>query len=377
MRRLAFMVLAALLAWPVVAGAQFSIPPNTTPSTLINPTVTGPLTLNESLGPELLTQTCAGWGLSTPVGASSCSGNTITRTASGSNLTITNVAGVVGNVDKITFSVATLTAGTMAISVGGRACATVSVAGTQTCYLEPGTTGNVTITFVAATAGTIDISATSTKLQQSKIASSAGTIIMAKTLASATENEAAATIVSNQTGAGGDKTTLRLVNIGSGTGAEYLLEGYAGATRNFSVTAGGLITFGGGASSGTLNVNNINNFADNISATPIRLAGGTSTATSGTMLGVKIAPIYNQASGTAANTDLLISRTETALGSGTQKFVSFQAGAAGTTEYFAVSNAGVILAGGGSASTNACWKSDGKTLGYCTGGLVAVCGTCN
>lgn len=45
------------------------------------------------------------------------------------------------------------------------------------------------------------------------------------------------------------------------------------------------------------------------------------TATSGTFNNTTIAPTYNQASGTAANTDLLIDRTATAIGSGQQNFI--------------------------------------------------------
>jgi len=51
---------------------------------------------------------------------------------------------------------------------------------------------------------------------------------------------------------------------------------------------------------------------------------GTNTDTSGTVTGFNIAPTYNQASGTAANTDLLVNRTETAVGSGLQKLADFQ-----------------------------------------------------
>lgn len=61
------------------------------------------------------------------------------------------------------------------------------------------------------------------------------------------------------------------------------------------------------------------------------------TATSGTNAAVSITPTYNQTSGTAANTDLLINRTQTAVGSGAQRLIDAQAG--GTTK-FNVSNVG-------------------------------------
>jgi hypothetical protein len=65
--------------------------------------------------------------------------------------------------------------------------------------------------------------------------------------------------------------------------------------------------------------------------------------TSGANYGVVIAPTYNQASGTAANTDLYINRTQTAVGSGTQRFIDC---AIAGTSYFNVSSSGVV----GSAS---------------------------
>lgn len=52
----------------------------------------------------------------------------------------------------------------------------------------------------------------------------------------------------------------------------------------------------------------------------------TETSTSGTFAIAKIAPTYNQASGTASNTDLLINRTETAVGSGEQNLIDAQVG---------------------------------------------------
>lgn len=56
----------------------------------------------------------------------------------------------------------------------------------------------------------------------------------------------------------------------------------------------------------------------------VRIADFTSTATSGTITPVTIRPTYNQSSGTAANTDLLINRTQTAVGSGVQNLIDAQ-----------------------------------------------------
>jgi hypothetical protein len=66
--------------------------------------------------------------------------------------------------------------------------------------------------------------------------------------------------------------------------------------------------------------------------------GLTSTAASGSTYVLRITPTYNQASGTAANTDLLINRTETAVGSGTQYLIQAQVGG---SDRFVVTSAGV------------------------------------
>lgn len=77
-----------------------------------------------------------------------------------------------------------------------------------------------------------------------------------------------------------------------------------------------------------------------VSSTRYITVSGTNTATAGTNNTLALTPTYNQASGTAANTDLLINRTETAVGSGAQRLVSLQVGGA---ERFGVSNVGRVL----------------------------------
>lgn len=69
----------------------------------------------------------------------------------------------------------------------------------------------------------------------------------------------------------------------------------------------------------------------------VSLLNGTSQATSGTNIGLSLTPTYNQASGTAANTDLLINRTETAVGSGAQYLIQAQSGG---TDRFLVGSTG-------------------------------------
>lgn len=103
-------------------------------------------------------------------------------------------------------------------------------------------------------------------------------------------------------------------------------------------------------------------------------ATGTSqnAATSSQQIFISITPSYNQASGTAANTDLKISRTEVALGSGEQNFIACYAGAAGTTEKYRVNNLGDIIAAG-TIKTGAPGGAAGAwKLGSITAGAVAL-----
>jgi hypothetical protein len=71
------------------------------------------------------------------------------------------------------------------------------------------------------------------------------------------------------------------------------------------------------------------------------------TATSGTINVFQITPTYNQASGTAANTDLLVNRTETAVGSGAQNLMDLQVGAASRFSVSSIGGTRTALAGRG------------------------------
>lgn len=85
----------------------------------------------------------------------------------------------------------------------------------------------------------------------------------------------------------------------------------------------------------------------------------TNTATSGSVYGLKILPIYNQASGTAANTDLLINRTQTAVGSGAQNLIDAQV--AGTSR-FKVDNTGTVTTvATGTSATSMTFTDGGAT----------------
>src|SRR3990167_10177610 len=73
------------------------------------------------------------------------------------------------------------------------------------------------------------------------------------------------------------------------------------------------------------------------------------TNTSGSSAILAITPTYNQASGTAANTDLLINRTQTAVGSGAQKLLDLQVS---TASKFSVSNTGQTTITGAADQTH-------------------------
>ena len=67
----------------------------------------------------------------------------------------------------------------------------------------------------------------------------------------------------------------------------------------------------------------------------------TNTATAGNVFGAKITPTYNQVTATTANTDLLINRTQTAVGSGQQNLIDAQVGG---VSRFRVANTGAVTA---------------------------------
>jgi hypothetical protein len=71
--------------------------------------------------------------------------------------------------------------------------------------------------------------------------------------------------------------------------------------------------------------------------------GVTYSVTSGQVYAVSITPTYNEASATTSNTDLLINRTQTAVGSGTQLLIDTQVGG---VSKFAVSTTGKVGLGG-------------------------------
>lgn len=134
----------------------------------------------------------------------------------------------------------------------------------------------------------------------------------------------------------GNSAYLTTQNAGTGTRRQF----FVGDGGNAASTV-----LGGGFGSVTLrNLSPHIEMARTVSsAATTAQVTSTNTATSGTNNAFAISASYNQASGTAANTDLLINRTQTAVGSGTQRLIDAQVGG---NSMFNVSNVGTTTADG-------------------------------
>ena len=145
-----------------------------------------------------------------------------------------------------------------------------------------------------------------------------------------------------------------LIGCGAGyslAGSNYnTMLGYAAGYNNNAGTGNVFIGYQAGFNETGSNLLYV---ANNITATPLikgDFSAGTLTfnavvthvttgsASSGTDYCLKLTPTYNQTS-TAGSTDVLVNRTETAVGSGAQKFCSLQVG---SVERVAISDTGVI-----------------------------------
>lgn len=344
-----------------------------------NVTAKNGITVGETLGPELAGQTCAEY---TYAGATTCTDAplTFTRTASATNLTITQTTQTIvpGTLYELGWT-ATVTASTMSSTIGGIAGATQAASGTFIRYAMAGTNGKLLFTFTATSTGTI--TAPTVKAVTSTITSAdAAPVTFTGAKTSATENEALVTIGASGTKAAGSLNLLELNDTGSGVGRYGIWYNVLGAVKFFVTSTGVLNTSSSITSSNgvfspsvlgttmTLNSNNILAAIYGVTAAP-----GTFTGAGVAQGALDIAPIINQTS-TSSFTGLRIRHTETAVGSGAQKLISGQSGAAGTTEVFAVSNTGIITAAGGSTGHATCWKAGG-VIGYCST-VVAADGTC-
>lgn len=116
-------------------------------------------------------------------------------------------------------------------------------------------------------------------------------------------------------------------------GLSYLMDLQVGGSQKFGVTNGGSIFatsnmqfpdgFGiiSNSDNRTLKIQ-LRNYtaADNA----VEVSSGTFFNTSGSSAAVALLPTYNQTSGTSSNTDFLVNRTQTAVGSGEQNLVDLQ-----------------------------------------------------
>lgn len=183
--------------------------------------------------------------------------------------------------------------------------------------------------------------------------------------------------------------TALLIRGGSGNvGADKLFSIVNNSsTAEFSVTNAGAVTVAGTitanglnvASGGIINASSftssgmslLTNSTSTANANGITLGNGTWSQTSGTNAVVRITPTYNQASGTAANTDFLINRTQTAVGSGAQNLIDAQVS---TVSKFKVDNTGAtttvnITVSGQPATTGqrfACLTTTGQIISSAT-----------
>lgn len=137
--------------------------------------------------------------------------------------------------------------------------------------------------------------------------------------------------------------TFKFQNLANGAGAAII----AGAGTFSGLISGNTFMLGESGVSATLNNQGYVTFdqSANGSSRYVPWTFTNSSAYSNTSGNVKIlsiTPTYNQTSGTAANTDLLINRTQTAVGSGAQYLIDAQVGG---VSKFSVTNAGAATFG--------------------------------
>jgi hypothetical protein len=184
------------------------------------------------------------------------------------------------------------------------------------------------------------------------LTSTAGNITLTTSLTAATGNEVALSLNYTANKGSGNDTGLQIVQTDtSSPGTSYLINALVATTSKFSVTNAGYLTLAnsiemtGGRSIKTdgnqeLSLQSLAYSATSaISAVTVY---GTHSNTSGSHTTLTASPTYNQASGTADNTDLKINRTETAIGSGTQRLISGQVGG---VEKWGVDNRGGMMVG--------------------------------
>lgn len=187
----------------------------------------------------------------------------------------------------------------------------------------------------------------------------------------------------------GADTGLKIVQTDTASPeTSYLQEWYVGASQLAYMTNAGLLNVEGGITSDgnvggastaeQLNFNTLTsqNAGGTVTVRPagganwttqvaLGTSGSSNTATSGTIYGTLLHNVYNQASGTAANTDLYSYRTQTAVGSGAQNLADLGVGS--TSWYkFGVGN---------TATTGAFNEPSGTAVGARFAPVFATTGT--
>ena len=184
----------------------------------------------------------------------------------------------------------------------------------------------------------VDMNATNFKLSGTgTLTSVLGNATFTTALTAASGDEAAFTITGTVNKAGGNDSILVVNQVDTASpGTSLLFDAQVAGVSKAKIDNAGNLTLG--ASILIPNAYIINALSNNntfrIQARDFSTAGlnsltlceGTHSETSGSNVAARIVPTYNQASGTAANTDLLVNRTETAIGSGTQRLASMRVG---------------------------------------------------
>lgn len=192
----------------------------------------------------------------------------------------------------------------------------------------------------------VDMNATNFKLSGvGTLTSALGNVSLTTALTAASGDEVALKLNYTTNKAAGNDTGLLINQTDTASpGTSYLINAQVGGSSKFYVTnTGSCIVADGFYAPATLiafsgNPGTKLHIDGDVGYSP-RFTIATNTATSGNGVGLSVTPTYNQTSGTAANTDLLINRTETAVGSGTQRLMSAQVG---SVEKAAIDNKGAI-----------------------------------
>lgn len=217
--------------------------------------------------------------------------------------------------------------------------------GGQTVYGGTGASETLTIQGTSnATKGTINLNTSGGSLVCGTTAVGTSPIILNNLLNVATGNEVAYTLnyTTNKATSGNDTGLEINMTDTASPGTSYGINYTVGGVSKFSIDNTGNTkalrveadTIRSSGIAYGLILDNYNHSTAGL--TNVSLSSGTNSQTSGSNVSVAIKPTYNQ-SGTAANTDLLINRTQTAVGSGAQLLIDAQVGGASK---FSVTNTG-------------------------------------